>query len=66
MLQRPLRWLLCRLGVHGPNWYGSDDTHRSCRTEGFVRTCRDCGAVWHGEQVYGRTMRYLGNWRRVK
>lgn len=58
--------LLCSVGVHGPNIFGNESSHKSQRTDGFERTCTVCGAVWHGSQVYGRTMRYLGKWSRVK
>jgi hypothetical protein len=58
--------LLCTLGIHGPHWYGDEGDHRrALRTQGFVRECRFCGATWHGSQVYYRTHRGLGNWRRV-
>ena len=58
--------LLCRLGLHGPDFMGNEPTTRSSRSAPLERTCLVCGSVWHGEQVYGREIRYLGNWRRIR
>ena len=58
--------LLCLIDWHGPDVMGYGSCLRSGRTEGFVRECFYCGAVWHGEQVYYKHHRSVGNWRRVK
>jgi hypothetical protein len=65
-----MKTIFCMLGMHGPNWVG--DRHHeplSERTAGFERTCRLCGAVWHGRQVEryfsGQLWRTSGDWRRV-
>lgn len=60
-----MRNLLCMVGFHGPKALGDEPTRRSDRSAPMERTCRVCGAVWEGEMVYGRTVRYLGGWRRV-
>jgi len=50
--------LLCKLGMHGPNWGGSHDHYRSQRTPNFTRTCGCCGKVWHGYVTENRYLRY--------
>ena len=66
MIRRLLSKLACALGMHGPNYFGPEDSHRSVRSAPFERTCGRCGAVWHGRQVYTPTIRTIGDWRRVK
>ena len=60
-----IRSVLCALGVHGPNWYGNDSHYASARNGDapFTRTCTHCGEKWYGTQVYGETLRYLGDWK---
>jgi hypothetical protein len=62
----PFSRLACWLGIHGPQWFGTGSVHRSSRTASFERTCRVCGAVWHGDEVEVRNVRTLGGWLRVK
>lgn len=60
-----IRSALCTLGVHGPNWYGNKSRPTSYRDPDlpFNRSCTYCGERWYGTQVYGRTRRYLGDWK---
>ena len=64
----PTWWdrLWCALGVHGPVWCGNESSLRSQRTNPFERTCGVCDSVWHGGQVYGRDIRTLGDWVKVR
>ena len=59
------RSLLCAVGIHGPNWYGNESHDSSYRDPDvpFNRTCSFCGEQWYGTQVFGDTMRYLGDWK---
>lgn len=55
---------LCLIGLHGPNWFGPASCERSARTQGFVRECEVCGAVWYGREVETRYYRTIGDWVR--
>jgi hypothetical protein len=63
-----IRRLLCFLGLHGPEFYGSwyGMTGRS-----FERECPHCKARWIGREVVrrdgiGNDYMDTGDWRRVK
>ncbi len=54
----------CRLGLHGPNWFGPE--WGRCG-EGFVRECPHCGMRWYGTEVergFGvEAYRSIGDWK---
>ncbi len=58
------RKLLCKLGWHGPNWFGPE--WGRCN-EAFVRECPHCGMRWYGREVdivrHGQIWRAIGDWK---
>lgn len=69
--QKPslLRRLLCKLGIHGPDW---NDIYWGMCGEPFVRECPHCGMRWYGNEItyYSRRerceMRGVGDWKTRK
>ena len=59
-----LKTLLCKLGFHGPNWFGPD--WGRC-DEPFVRQCPHCGMRWYGDEIEyergGQIWRGIGDWK---
>lgn len=60
----PWRRLLCKLGFHGPDWFGSE--WGRC-DEPFVRECPHCGMRWYGNEITyrdrtGQEWRGIGDW----
>lgn len=55
-----IRKLLCKLGWHGPNWFGPE--WGRCN-ESFVRECPHCGMRWYGDECSNATHRWIGDWK---
>lgn len=59
-----IRKFLCLVGLHGPNWFGSNWGHCG---EPFVRQCTHCGMRWYGDEIeyvyHGQVWRGLGDWK---
>ena len=61
-----LQKLKCKLGMHGPNWYGNIPSKSCYMDYGFQRRCTYCGAEWHGSETIRGNMRVHDIWVRVK
>lgn len=59
-LKKAYRALLCKIGYHGPNWFGPE--WGRC-DESFVRECPHCGMRWYGTEVIYGGYRRLGDWK---
>jgi len=61
--------VLCKLGIHGPDWTANpyfESGWRCSRTAPFERTCHVCGSVWQGREVDLQYVRTVGDWRKVR
>lgn len=61
-----LHKLLCWLGLHGPVWFGHDNSERSRFAGIYVRRCVHCGARWQGEELGGPSNYRDVGWRRIE
>lgn len=60
--------LLCKLGMHGPDWFGygpNASGNRNYRIGSLHRGCDVCGAEWVGSEGEGKSYRYF-IWERIK
>lgn len=57
--------LLCKLGAHGPEWFGNVSSKRSVRIAPFVRECDVCKTMWIGNEISTTNVRTLGGWRKA-
>lgn len=58
--------LLCKLGMHGPQWLGNESQCRSARVAPMLRQCYHCKTIWIGREIETRNMRTLGGWTKAK
>ena len=62
-----IRELMCKLGLHGPNFYGVEYGRTGV---GFQRRCPHCCELWYGTEVevgYGtERMRTVGDFQTEK
>lgn len=65
MIRRLISRILCKLGAHGPEWFGTASTPRSEYAGRCMRRCCRCGALWAGGIVVRHNVRTLGGWERV-
>ena len=70
----PLYWhwlalVFCRLGVHGPDWFGHGHGVSSPRNYSKApghRMCQHCGAEWFAYETVSNSPRRTMAWDQVK